>query len=34
MRRCGKEGGQNKFTRVLKNTKLTHWTDYLKSIGK
>jgi hypothetical protein len=34
MRICGKEGGQNKFTRVLKNAKLKHWTDYLKTIGK
>jgi hypothetical protein len=34
MRKCGKEGGQNKFTRVLKNAKLSDWTEYLKTIGK
>lgn len=34
MRECGKEGGSYKFARVLKNAKLTHWTEYLTSIGK
>jgi hypothetical protein len=34
MRKCGKEGSQNKFPRVLKATKLAQWEEYLKSIGK
>lgn len=34
MRKCGKEGSQNKFPRVLKTTKLANWEEYLKSIGK
>ncbi|NWJ52830.1 MAG: GH3 auxin-responsive promoter family protein [Bacteroidetes bacterium] len=34
MRKCGKEGSQNKFPRVLKTTKLANWEEYLKSIRK
>ncbi len=34
MRKCGKEGSQNKFPRVLKTAKLENWEQYLKSIGK
>ncbi len=34
MRKCGKEGSQNKFPRVMKATKLAHWEEYLKSIDK
>ncbi|MBL7893435.1 MAG: GH3 auxin-responsive promoter family protein, partial [Bacteroidia bacterium] len=29
MRKIGKEGGQNKFPRVLKKEKLTEWENYL-----
>jgi hypothetical protein len=28
----GKEGGQNKFPRVIKNEKLNSWSDYLKTL--
>lgn len=28
----GKEGGQNKFPRVLKNSKITEWEEYLKKV--
>lgn len=31
MREEGKEGGQNKFPRVLKGTKATSWTSFLKA---
>jgi hypothetical protein len=30
MKKQGKEGGQNKFPRVLKNEKLSNWDEYLK----
>jgi hypothetical protein len=30
MKEHGKEGGQNKFPRVLKNTHLSNWESYLK----
>lgn len=30
MRKQGKEGGQNKFPRVIKGNKLKEWEDYLK----
>ncbi len=30
MKLLGKEGGQNKFPRVLKNTRAAEWRDYLK----
>ncbi len=29
----GKEGGQNKFPRVLKNEKANAWIDFLKEVG-
>ncbi|MFZ4741643.1 MAG: GH3 family domain-containing protein [Bacteroidales bacterium] len=29
----GKEGGQNKFPRVLKNEKLNNWSEYLKDLN-
>ena len=32
MRQNGKEGGQNKFPRVMKNTLLENWKDYLESV--
>lgn len=31
MKLQGKEGGQNKFPRVVKNEKLTHWEEYLNN---
>lgn len=33
MKKNGKEGGQNKFPRVLKKDKLTDWTQYLSQNG-
>lgn len=30
MREQGKEGGQNKFPRVLKNEKITQWEDFIE----
>ena len=29
----GKEGGQNKFPRVLKGEKMNSWLEYLKENG-
>ena len=34
MKLSGKEGGQTKFPRVLKNNHITLWEDYLKTIKK
>lgn len=34
MRKMGKEGGQNKFPRVLKKSKLVEWQNYLNHIKK
>ena len=31
MKLSGKEGSANKFPRVLKNSRITEWEDYLKS---
>jgi hypothetical protein len=31
MKLNGKEGSANKFPRVLKNSRITDWEDYLKS---
>lgn len=31
MKLKGKEGSANKFPRVLKNSRITEWEDYLKS---
>jgi hypothetical protein len=31
MKLLGKEGGQNKFPRVIKNEKLSHWEAYLNN---
>jgi len=33
MRDKGKEGGQNKFPRVLKNDQVTRWEEYLKVLN-
>lgn len=33
LREQGKEGGQNKFPRVLKKSKLEHWESYLSKNG-
>lgn len=33
MRSRGKEGGQNKFPRVLKNAQIAEWENYLKEKG-
>ncbi len=33
MKLHGKEGGQHKFPRVLKNHKVTEWEEYLKTIN-
>jgi len=30
----GKEGGQNKFPRVLKGDKIQNWLEFLRSNGK
>ncbi|MCX6235327.1 MAG: GH3 auxin-responsive promoter family protein [Bacteroidetes bacterium] len=32
MKRCGREGGQNKFPRVLKNKALSDWENYLQTL--
>jgi hypothetical protein len=32
MKHCGKEGGQNKFPRVLRNEKYNDWVCYLESL--
>ena len=32
LRRQGKEGGQNKFPRVLRNEKITQWDNFLTEI--
>lgn len=34
MKLCGKEGGQNKFPRVLRNEPLHKWETYLQSLKK
>lgn len=34
MRKQGKEGGQNKFPRVIKGAKLDEWVTYLKEINQ
>jgi hypothetical protein len=34
MKKCGKEGGQNKFPRVLRNEPLHRWEAYLDSLKK
>ncbi|MFA6923396.1 MAG: GH3 auxin-responsive promoter family protein [Bacteroidales bacterium] len=34
MKKHGKEGGQNKFPRVLKNAKLSDWEEYIKQNKK
>jgi hypothetical protein len=31
MKLKGKEGSANKFPRVLKNSRITEWEDFLKS---
>ncbi len=33
MKRAGKEGSANKFPRVLKNSRIDKWQEYLKEIG-
>lgn len=33
MKLKGKEGSANKFPRVLKNSRITEWEDYLKSVN-
>jgi len=30
MKECGKEGGQNKFPRVLKKDQHTKWNNFIK----
>ena len=32
MKLHGREGGQHKFPRVLKNNKISEWEDYLNSV--
>ncbi|MFO8068171.1 MAG: GH3 auxin-responsive promoter family protein, partial [Bacteroidales bacterium] len=34
LRKKGKEGGQNKFPRVLKNKILDEWTEFIKDNNK
>jgi hypothetical protein len=33
MRKLGKEGGQNKFPRVLKKDQLADWQEFIKSVN-
>ena len=33
MRKLGKEGGQNKFPRVLKKEQLANWEEFIKSVN-
>jgi hypothetical protein len=33
MRKMGKEGGQNKFPRVLKKEQLADWEEFIKSVN-